>query len=97
MVDGKYSYDKLGQWHTVFLKAQFKTIIIMIIYRILTGDANRVSKSLTQYNRRSAKVWISNEYRSKLLKEITTFLQQQTYDNVILAADWNEDIESNNI
>jgi len=44
-----------------------------------------------------AKVKTNQEYRKEILLEITEYLNNKEYDDLIITADWNEDILSDEI
>ena len=46
IIENKYATDNLRQWQAIMLETNIKVIIIITIYRILSGTTDRIYTSL---------------------------------------------------
>ena len=74
-----------------------KTNIVITVYRIPATSSEGLIISIAQYNRINAKRRSNNKYRKKILDDIVNYLKHKDFDNLIILADWNKDILSDDI
>ena len=71
-----------------------KIIIAITAYRIPVMSSNGLRTSIAQYNRMKAKVLSNISYHKEILDNITKYLHNKEYNDLIVVVDWNEDILS---
>ena len=75
-----------------------KTILIITVYRLLEGSVQGIYTQRAQINRKEKKVKTSATHRAEILKYLITYIKsQKNLDEIIVAADWNESIDSQSI
>ena len=75
-----------------------KTILIITVYRLPEGSVQGIHTQRAQINRKEKKVKTSATHRAKILKHLTRYIKsQKNLDDIIIAADWNQSIDSQSI
>ena len=82
----------------VKLKYSMKVIAITNIYRLPITLSNSSKCSLTQYNKIDRKTKTTNKYRKEIFLNIKQYLKDNNdIDDIIIAGDFNQYIEANEI
>ena len=97
MLEEKTTKSQLGNWIAIHLQHNERIIIIINIYRIPNSTQYGPKCSATQYNLKEGKAKSPSEYRREVLNQIKNYLDGQEYHDVIIAGDFNQNINSNEI
>ena len=90
--------SKLGNWISVKLNHNKKTIAIINIYRIPSSSSNGNICSLTQYNLLNGEAKSTTSYRKEIFNEIKEYLESNDdIDDILIAGDLNQNIASSEI
>lgn len=87
----------LGNWIGIKIKHKGKTIVIINVYRIPNSSQQGPTKCLTQYNILEGNAKTSTEIRKDTLNQIKQYVNNNNVDDVIIAGDLNESVNSREI
>ena len=75
-----------------------KVILLIMLYRLLEGSGERLYTVKAQMDYRKSKVKPAKKYWEEIIEGLIEFIEQQEgINNIIIAGDLNEDINSNRI
>jgi len=87
----------LGNWIGIKIKHKGKSMVIINVYRIPNSSHQGPTKSLTQYNILEGNAKTSTEIRRDTLNQIKQYVNINNVDDVIIAGDLNESVNSREI
>ena len=89
---------RLGNWVAVTLKHNRKAILVINVYRLPYTTQQGPRSCLTQYNVLEGNAKPASEIRKDTLKQIKQYIYQNTeIDDIIIAGDLNENVNSKEI
>ena len=97
IVKEKTTKDKFRRWTLIRIEAREWKMQIFNVYRISESTQSGILKSKVQYDRVRGEVKITREYRTEMLRDLSTEINQiknEGVQGIILTGDMNQDIFS---
>ena len=96
--ESDYYQDRKGRWHSIRFKSNNKIRVVIIEYQILEGSSYNIYTMKTQLDKVGNCVKLATNYQKDFLKDLTNYIALLTdVDDILVAANINESIISNNI
>ena len=89
--------NKNGWWNTVMLESNGKRLAIITLYRIVDANTASVNSCKAQYERKCGKIKRAKEIRAEMLKELKQEIREMNTTDIIVAGDFNEDVNAKKI
>ena len=89
--------NKNGWWNTVMLESNGKRLAIITLHRIVDANTASVNSCKAQYERKCGKIKRAKEIRAEMLKELKQEIREMNATDVVVAGDFNEDVNAKNI
>ena len=88
---------QLGNWVGIQMKHNGKTIVVINVCRLPNSSQQGPTRCVTQCNLLEGNAKTSNEFRRETLKQIKQHVNEMDADDIIIAGDLNESVNSKEI